>query len=594
MEVEIIKKKQEYDYSAIGKINRKLKVAAYARVSTDSEDQQTSFTSQQKYYREKITVNPNWIFVGIYADEGISGTQTLKRENFLKMIQDAMDGKIDYIETKSISRFARNTLDTLKYVRMLKNNGVGIRFEEEGIDTMDMSGELLLTVLSSVAQQEVENISSHVKLGLRMKKERGELVGFTSCYGYVYNNDTKTMIINEKEAEIVKLIYKTYLEGKGSTLIARMLEDMHIKSPRGGDKWQTCTVNSILQNEKYKGDVLQGKTYTADAITHKRMVNNGEEDKYYIKNHHEAIIDPNDFELAQDIRRERLGMSVRKKPSTVSVFSCKMRCGFCGKSVTKRARKDRAYWSCVTSISGNRKLCPNSKTIPEKVLQNIFMECFYLLTKDNFSVLDEFLNGVLKALKDENNINLESKLKTQRSNCKAKLNKLIDLYVDGSIDKITFEKKQENLTEKLNGINSQIESLENINESEDEVKKNYEKIKKEMTARESSNELKEFDESLFRNLVDYVIVGSVDESGTPNGYIIRFIIKNGLYSKPKKIATDEAIITNGLDNESSNMYSVLLDFISTQKFITFETEENGIGRNRKVIDRVRVRAEIEI
>ena len=181
----------------------------------------------------------------------------------------------------------------------------------------------------------------------------------------------------------------------------------------------------------------------------------------------------------------------------------------------------------------------------------------------------------MKALKDENNINLESKLKTQRSNCKAKLNKLIDLYVDGSIDKITFEKKQENLTEKLNGINSQIESLENINESEDEVKKNYEKIKKEMTARESSNELKEFDESLFRNLVDYVIVGSVDESGTPNGYIIRFIIKNGLYSKPKKIATDEAIITNGLDNESSNMYSVLLDFISTQKFITFETEENG-------------------
>ena len=441
-------------------------------------------------------------------------------------------------------------------------------------------------------KKKLEDEKARLDIKRTTKKQKEELIAeFIEIFLKCFNIKIKESIEQE---EIVKLIYKTYLEGKGSTLIARMLEDMHIKSPRGGDKWQTCTVNSILQNEKYKGDVLQGKTYTADAITHKRMVNNGEEDKYYIKNHHEAIIDPNDFELAQDIRRERLGMSVRKKPSTVSVFSCKMRCGFCGKSVTKRARKDRAYWSCVTSISGNRKLCPNSKTIPEKVLQNIFMECFYLLTKDNFSVLDEFLNGVLKALKDENNINLESKLKTQRSNCKAKLNKLIDLYVDGSIDKITFEKKQENLTEKLNGINSQIESLENINESEDEVKKNYEKIKKEMTARESSNELKEFDESLFRNLVDYVIVGSVDESGTPNGYIIRFIIKNGLYSKPKKIATDEAIITNGLDNESSNMYSVLLDFISTQKFITFETEENGIGRNRKVIDRVRVRAEIEI
>lgn len=179
MEVEIIKKEE-------GRINRKTKnlfsdkirVAAYARVSTDMEDQQTSFKSQQKYYLEKIMANSSWSFVEVYADEGISGTLASKRESFMRMIKDCKDGKIDLILTKSISRFARNTLDTLKYVRMLRDMGIGVIFEEENINTLDMAGELLLTVLSSVAQQESETISSHIKLGLKMKKERGEIVGF--------------------------------------------------------------------------------------------------------------------------------------------------------------------------------------------------------------------------------------------------------------------------------------------------------------------------------------------------------------------------------------------------------------------------------
>ncbi len=190
MEVEIIKKRENNELSNNNDNSQKLKVAAYARVSTDLEDQKTSFISQQKYYLEKITENPKWMFVEVYADEGISGTQAFKRENFMRMVKDAENGKIDLILTKSISRFARNTLDTLKYVRLLKANGIGIIFEEEGINTLDMAGELLLTVLSSVAQQESETISSHIRLGYKMKRERGELVGFSSCYGYTYDSKT--------------------------------------------------------------------------------------------------------------------------------------------------------------------------------------------------------------------------------------------------------------------------------------------------------------------------------------------------------------------------------------------------------------------
>lgn len=213
VEVEIIKKTENVDGNVNPNklIDGKVRVAAYARVSTDMEDQQTSFKSQKQYYLNKIMSNPNWTFVEVYADEGISGTMTNKRVNFLRLIKDATDGKIDLILTKSISRFARNTLDTLKYVRMLKKIQVPVFFEEENINTTDISGELLLTILSSVAQQESETISSHIKLGLKMKKERGEIVGFVKCYGYYYDYKKKEMRLIKEEAEVVRFIFNKYL-----------------------------------------------------------------------------------------------------------------------------------------------------------------------------------------------------------------------------------------------------------------------------------------------------------------------------------------------------------------------------------------------
>ena len=223
------------------RINRKtgeeiigqLKVAAYCRVSSDKEDQINSYKSQKKYYTQKISENVEWIFVDIYADEAITGTIDYKRSDFIRMINDAVSGKIDLIITKSVSRFARNTLDTLKYVRLLKQHNVAILFEEENINTLEMAGELLLTVLSSVAQQESETTSAHVKLGIKMKWQRGELFGFNGCLGYDYDKTTKSLFINEDEAEIVRYIFERYNDGLGVAMIGKEMERLGIKTKNG-------------------------------------------------------------------------------------------------------------------------------------------------------------------------------------------------------------------------------------------------------------------------------------------------------------------------------------------------------------------------
>ena len=269
-------------------IERK-RVAAYCRISTDSEDQLNSYRSQVQYYTDKISENVDWMMAGIYADEAITGTQVAKREGFQKMINDCMSGQIDMVITKSISRFARNTLDTLKYVRMLKEKDIAVFFGDENINTLSMDGELLLVGLSAVAQQEVENIFSNVKKGLAMKMSRGEIVGFAGALGYDYDPETKSISVNEEEAKIVQYIFKRYIEGMGSHVIAGELEQMGALTNRGNKSWYDSTVLGIIKNEKYKGDLLQGKTFTVDPITKRRLGNLGEVDQYLMKDHHETV-----------------------------------------------------------------------------------------------------------------------------------------------------------------------------------------------------------------------------------------------------------------------------------------------------------------
>lgn len=269
---------------------QKLKVAAYCRVSTDSEEQSTSYDAQVEYYTNYINNRSDWEFAGIFADDGISGTNTKKRLEFNRMIESCISGEIDMIITKSISRFARNTLDCLKYIRKLKEYNVPVYFEKENINTMDSKGEVLLTIMASLAQQESESISKNVKMGIQYRYQKGEVrVNHNRFLGYTKDADGK-LIIQSDEAEVVKRIFKEYLEGKSLNGIAKGLMADDILTAANNPIWRGETIRKILSNEKYIGDALLQKTYTVDVLNKKRVVNNGLVPQYYVENSHEGII----------------------------------------------------------------------------------------------------------------------------------------------------------------------------------------------------------------------------------------------------------------------------------------------------------------
>lgn len=307
---------------------RKRKVAGYARVSTDSEEQSTSYAAQVDYYTRFICSREDWEFVGVYTDEGISATNTKKRDGFNQMIEDALAGKIDLIITKSVSRFARNTVDSLMTVRKLKEKGIEVYFEKENIYTLDSKGELLITIMSSLAQEESRSISENTTWGKRKQFADGKgSLAYSKFLGYEKGEDGG-MKVNPEQAETVKLIYQLFLQGLSPYAISKKLMGLGIKSPSGKDTWRQCTVASILTNEKYKGDSLLQKQYTADFLTKKRKKNHGEIPQYYVEGSHEAIISPETWALVQTEMARRKKM--RTRYSSSSIFSSKIMCSECG------------------------------------------------------------------------------------------------------------------------------------------------------------------------------------------------------------------------------------------------------------------------
>ena len=307
---------------------RRRRVAAYARVSTDHEDQQSSYEAQVDYYTNYIQSRSDWEFSGIYADEGITGTSIKHREGFKRMIQDALDGKIDLIVTKSVSRFARNTVDSLTTIRNLKEKGVECFFEKENIWTFDGKGELLITIMSSLAQEESRSISENCTWGQRKRMADGRVaVPFEHFLGYD-RGEHGELVINEEQAKTVRLIYDLFLQGLTPHAIAKRLTEMGILTPRKKAVWNQCTVRSILTNEKYKGDALMQKRYTESFITKKQRVNNGELPQYYVEGNHEAIIPPETFELVQQEMTRRKAKNGRY--SGVDIFASRLVCGECG------------------------------------------------------------------------------------------------------------------------------------------------------------------------------------------------------------------------------------------------------------------------
>lgn len=509
-----------------------LRVAAYARVSTDSDEQQTSYISQKTHYEGLIKQNPNWEFVGIYADEGITGTQTKKRDNFNDMIQDALNGLIDMILVKSISRFARNTVDTLNCVRLLREHNVDVYFERENIHTISITNELFLTLYSAFAQGESESISENMKGGLRMKMKRGGYLGQAKCYGYTWNKEKEIIEINESEMEIVKRIFQEYARGNGTTLIAKNLNNDGILSPKN-KKWKGQTISRILRNEKYIGDLRSGKYFIESVITHKQKLNEGQQVQYYTEDRHEAGISRELFNNANTMLKMRSDKSKqhRDKYSRRYPFSSITYCGCCGERFIRKSylknKKDPnservIIWGCRSHQ--NDIECNNKINYKDEELKAMFVVLYNQLYSNKEIYAKSFLKQVNSVINDINVDKEKNKLLKDKENIILKQSKLLDLSLDGNISKSLLDSKMLELNNKLNAIT---EKLEKISNNEKLKNQKTEQLSKIMDIIESKRQLSEFDEDVFNAIVDRIVIGDIKEDGTFDYKTIKFILKTG-------------------------------------------------------------------
>lgn len=408
--VSVIPARPQYDRS-IRMAEKHLRVAAYCRVSTGLEEQEGSYEAQVKYYTEKIKETPSWENAGIYADDGKSATSTQRRDDFRAMIKDALDGKIDMILTKSVSRFARNTVDSLTTIRQLKEKNVAVVFEKEGVNTLDGTGEILVTILSSLAQEESRNISENTRWGVARRFENGKVfINHNRFMGYTKNAEGELVIVPE-EAEVVKLVFRLYLEGNSSVKIARYLEQHGIKTATGGERWYSTTIDKMLRNEKYMGDALLQKTYTVDFMTKKRLPNHGEMPQYYVEDDHEPIIPKELFYKVQEelMRRASLCKAAqtrkknkKRKYSSLYALTGLVICGACGHEYRRvtwaRNGMKKVVWRCTNRLNNGVESCGTSPTIPEDMLHRAVMAAVQKIASNQGDFVDAFRQNVVRVI----------------------------------------------------------------------------------------------------------------------------------------------------------------------------------------------------
>lgn len=513
------------------KENKLIRACAYCRVSTDNEDQKTSYDSQRIHYKNMIEENPDWEFVGIYADEGITGTQTKKREQFNQMMSDALNGKIDLILAKSISRFARNTVDTLNCVRLLREHNVDVYFEKENIHTLGLSNELFLTLYSAFAQAESESISENVKAGVRMKMKRGELVGKYAPFGYLYDKEKDIIYPDESKKDIITYIFEEYSKGVGFRTIALNLNSLGIPSP-SNLKWCHASVRRIIINEKYVGDLKTGKYYTENVLTHKKKVNYGEKEQFFTTNHHEPIISRELWDKCQEILTIRSKIikpdGNRDKFSRKYPFSSKIFCGICGERFIRRSYKIRssgkevAYWVCHSHR--NKIECSNLIHYKQEELEDIFVIAYNKLFQDSNKYINSFMKKVNEVINENQEFNNQKKIKEEISKLENKLSNLIDLQLDGSISKEILNQKNKEISNKIKEYEQQLKDTEN---TELTRKQKLEQIDKIYNTLKQYKGLTKFNEEVFNSLVDKIIIGEKSENGEENFYKIKFILKTG-------------------------------------------------------------------
>lgn len=510
--------KREQDLAQQEPIHRK-KVAAYARVSTDNEEQLSSYEAQVDYYTRHIQEKPEWDFVEVYTDEGISATSTKKRAGFNRMIEDALTGKIDLIVTKSVSRFARNTVDTLTTVRKLKDRGVEVFFEKENIYTMDSKGELLITIMSSLAQEESRSISENVTWGHRKRFADGKvLIPYGQFLGYEKGPDGLPSII-EKEAQTVRLIYNQFLSGKTTDWIAKHLTDKGILTPGGKRNWQKSTVQSILTNEKYKGDALLQKSFTVDFLTKKSKVNEGEVPQYYVENSHPAIIRPEVFDMVQrEVEKRKTVKGYKTGSNSLSGMLVCSECGsFFGSKVWHSTSKyRRVIWQCNRKFN-NEKKC-KTPHLKEETVKEAFIMVFNELQGNRDGWMPGFEEATSKLTDTKD---LEKKLKQIREEetvVTELLRKCVEENARTAQDQEAYLEKYEGLVNRYEGIKKKIDDAEAA-KGELYTKARYMKAFLQ-TLKEREEILDGFDEDLWSALVDKV---AVKENGE-----LTFIFKNGL------------------------------------------------------------------
>lgn len=502
-----------------GSATRK-KVAGYARVSTDQEEQLTSYAAQVDYYTNFITRNTEWEFVGVYTDEGISATSTKKRDGFNQMIQDALDGKIDMIITKSVSRFARNTVDTLTTVRKLKEHGIEVFFQKENIYTLDSKGELLITIMSSLAQEESRSISENVTWGQRKRFSDGKVsMPYKQFLGYekgATKNDPP--VINEEQAETVRLIYRLFLEGKTPSGIARYLMEHNILSPAGKVKWQTGTVLSILTNEKYKGDAILQKCFTVDFLTKKQKVNEGEVPQYYVTGSHSAIISQEIFEMVQNEIKRRKEQPTRH--SGTGLFASRIFCGDCGAAYGAKVWHSndpyrKVIYRCNHKFNGNEK-CSTPK-LEEEQIKELFVKAVNKLITNSRVIIAKY-EEMRDLIFDTTCFDTELEERQSEMSVTAKLiQQCVNENAHTAMNQENYKKKYTALVNRFEAAKKRLEEIQATIHDREARRLQCDSFIKEL--KKHGDLITEFDEKMWYTLMDRIVVYSETD--------IRFIFKDG-------------------------------------------------------------------
>ena len=502
---------------------RQLRVAAYCRVSTDDEEQLTSYEAQKNYYTDKIMTNKEWTMAGIFADDGITGTSARKRPEFLRMIRQCKQGKIDIVLTKSISRFARNTVDCLNYVRALKELGIAVIFEKENMNTLEIDSEILITMLGAFAQSESESISANVRWGIRQAMKEGKAtIQYKYLYGYRKGDDSKPEIIPD-QAEVVRKIYDLFLSGTPVRGIQEYLNANSVPNINGESKWARSAIDSILTNEKYCGDVLLQKTYIDDCINKKVKKNTGQLPMYLVQNHHEGIISRETFDAAQaELARRSAGKSPSKKnaPTGRSRYSSKyalsdrLYCGECGTRYQRctwrnRDGSKRIVWRCVSRVDYGNKYCHDSPTLDEEPLHRAILAAINSTVKGKDSIIYNLKSAMEKELAPVAGQQLSlSEIDSQLEQLNTEFSKAL-AEASESGDQAAYSDRFREIMQKQTALKSQRDEIQGMLAESGKAAAHIEQCRQ--AAETTPSAISEWDEALIRQVVESVTAETGNE-----------------------------------------------------------------------------------